>query len=499
MSSGASMPSRLRSTPANLLCWLVILSSASTMAQSAAPPVEAEKPRVIVLTDIGNEPDDSESMVRFLVYSNEFDVEGLLAVTSTWQRAVVHPELIEERVRAYGQVLANLKKHASGYPEMQTLLQLIRAGRPEYGMAGVGPGKDTEASKLIIAATDRPDPRPLWLTLWGGTTDLAQALWKVKSTRSADAVARFIGKLRVYSISDQDDAASWIRANFPTLFWIVSVHAFGDYRLATWTGISAPQPGADFSVVSPQWLESHIRKGPLGSLYPLPKYLMEGDTPSFLYLIPNGLGSPEHPDWGSWGGRYGKVGPALGLWSDSTDRAKGVDNLDYVGNQVSVWRWRSQFQNDFAARMEWTLTDDFAHANHPPRVVVNGIEGSLPVSITSCENSALTLSAAGTRDPDGNALMYHWWQYREATGGVNPQELMIDAADAKEAKVAIPTTLKPAPNVESPSETLYHVVLSVTDEGSPPLTRYRRVLVRVPTAGTSAARAFGCAAPGSHP
>lgn len=491
------MTHRSASLSATLLSYLLVVCVASipTLGHSAASAVEAQKPRVMVLTDIGNEPDDSESMVRFLLYANEFDVEGLLAVTSTWQRAVVHPELIEERVRAYGQVLPNLRAHASGYPEMPTLLQLIRAGRPEYGMAGVGAGKDTEASKLIIAATDRPDPRPLWLTLWGGTTDLAQALWTVRSTRSADAVARFVAKLRVYSISDQDDAASWIRANFPSLFWIVSVHAFGEYRLATWIGISAPEPGADFSVVSPQWLESHIRKGPLGALYPLPKYLMEGDTPSFLYLIPNGLGLPEHPDWGSWGGRYGKVGPALGLWSDSSDRAKGVDNLDYVGNQVSVWRWRREFQSDFAARMAWTLTPDFAHANHPPQVVVNGVAGGLPVFITSCENLTITLTAAGTRDPDGNELIYHWWQYREATGGVNPQELAIGGEHSQEAKVVIPTTLKPAPNVETPPETLYHIVLSVTDEGTPPLTRYRRVLVQVPTAGTTAARELGCEVP----
>lgn len=484
-----------------LLPWVLLACGAwivGTAAAAAPPPVETGKPRVMVLTDIGNEPDDSESMVRFLLYTNEFDVEGLLAVTSTWLRTAVHPEMIEERVRAYGRVLPNLQAHVSGYPEMQTLLKLIRAGRPEYGMAGVGTGKDTEASKLIIAAVDRPDPRPLWLTLWGGTTDLAQALLAVRSTRSAADVAKFVSKLRVYSISDQDDAASWIRANFPTLFWIVSIHAFSDYRLATWTGISAPMPGADFSVVSPEWLETHIRKGPLGALYPLPKYIMEGDTPSFLYLIPNGLGSPEHPDWGSWGGRYGRVGPSLGLWSDSADRTKGVDNLDYTTNQASVWRWRRAFQNDFAARMAWTLTPDVAQGNRPPQVVVNGVEGQLPVSINACENSTIALTSSGTRDPDGNQLSYHWWQYREATGSMTSQELAIGGADTQEAKITIPATLKPAPNVQIPTETLYHVVLSVTDDGIPPLTRYRRVLLNVPTAGTAAARQLGCTAQAIH-
>lgn len=476
------------------LTWLLLVcaAGASAASDSTGAAVQAEKPRMMVLTDIGNEPDDSESMVRFLLYSNELDVEGLLAVTSTWLRAAVHPELIEERVRAYGQVLPNLKAHASGYPEMQTLLQLIRAGRPEYGMAGVGAGKDTEASKLIIAAADRRDPRPLWLTLWGGTTDLAQALWTVRATRPPDAVARFVAKLRIYSISDQDDAASWIRANFPSLFWIVSLHGFGEYRLAAWIGISAPLPGSDTSVVTPEWLETHIRKGPLGALYPQPKYLMEGDTPSFLYLIPNGLGVPEHPDWGSWGGRYTKVGPSLGVWADTTDRAKGIDGVEYVANQVSVWRWRREFQNDFAARIAWTLTPELARANHPPQIVVNGTEGRLPIAITSCEDRTIALSASGTRDPDGNGLVYHWWQYREATGGVNPQEVGISESDSSEAKVVIPHTLKPAPNVDAPPAMLYHIVLSVTDDGSPPLTRYRRVLVSVPTAGTAAARALGC-------
>jgi hypothetical protein len=359
-------------------------------------------------------------------------------------------------------------------------------------MSGVGAGKDTDASRLIIAAVDRPEQRPLWVTVWGGSTDLAQALWSVRATRSAEEVARFVAKLRVYSISDQDDAASWIRATFPSLFWIVSVHAFGQYRLASWVGISAPMPGADPSVVSRQWLDTHIRKGPLGALYPAPMYIMEGDTPSFLYLIPTGLGSPEHPDWGSWGGRYGQVGPSLGLWSDTVDRAQGIDGVEYNSNQVSVWRWRREFQNDFAARIAWTMTSAIKEANHPPQVIVTGQSGRAPVAINSCANRSIRLSAEGTRDPDGNKLVYHWWQYREASGGVNPQALAISGADSREAFVVAPVAQKPAPNVAIPPEALYHIVLSVTDDGSPPLTRYRRVLLQVPTAGTPAGDELGC-------
>lgn len=473
-------------------CTLLLAMLVASPLCHGATANDAERPRVLVLTDIGNEPDDSESMVRFLLYANELDVEGLVATTSTWQRTVVHPEMIEERVRAYGRVLSNLKVHATGYPEMQQLLGLIKAGKAAYGMSAVGAGKDTDASRLITAAVDRPDARPLWVTLWGGSADLAQALWSVRSTRSPEELERFVAKLRVYSISDQDDAASWIRATFPSLFWIVSVHAFGQYRLAAWTGISAPMPGADSAVVSRSWLDANIRKGPLGSLYPPPMYLMEGDTPSFLYLIPTGLGSPERPDWGSWGGRYGSVGPGLGLWSDTVDAVKGADGAEYSSNQATVWRWRRDFQNDFAARIAWTMTSSRDAANHAPEVLINGQLGRGAIAITSCANRPIRLSAQGTRDPDGDKLTFSWWQYREASGGVNPQAVSISSASSSDATVIAPVTARPAPNVDIPSEVSYHIVLTVTDSGSPSLTRYRRAMVTVPTPGTPAAEKLGC-------
>jgi Protein of unknown function (DUF1593) len=269
-----------------------------------AAPAEQPRPRLVVLTDIGNEPDDSESMVRLLLYANDLDIEGLIATTSRHHPKDPRPELITRRLDAYGAVLANLRKHDPRYPEVAQLRAGALSGSPVYGMSGVGPGKDTAASRLIIAAVDRPDPRPVWVAAWGGAADLAQALWSVRATRSPEEVRRFVSKLRVYSISDQDDAGPWARAYFPELFWVTSVHAFTNYDLATWTGISAPQPGADQGPVSKEWLASNIRAhGPLGELYPLPAYIMEGDTPSYLGLIPNGLNIPT--------GRTGAVGAGV--------------------------------------------------------------------------------------------------------------------------------------------------------------------------------------------
>ncbi len=282
----------------------------------------AEKLRIVVLTDIENEPDDAMSMVRLLTYANQFEVEGLIATTSVHQREKIAAGRIRQIVAAYGKVRDNLEKHEPGYPTADYLQSVIREGRPAYGMAAVGPGMDSPGSDLIIEVVDRDDPRPVWVPVWGGPNCLAQALWKVRATRSPAALDRFVAKLRVYTISDQDDTGPWLRKTFPNLFYIASpgMHAGGAYHYATWSGISGDNfhgrfAGADFTIVDNPWLDRNIRsKGPLGAEHPRTTFLMEGDTPSFLYLVNNGLGDPEHPDWGSWGGRYELYTPRTRKW-----------------------------------------------------------------------------------------------------------------------------------------------------------------------------------------
>jgi hypothetical protein len=345
-----------------------------------------EKERVLVLTDIGNEPDDSMSLVRFLVYSNEFDAEGLVATTSKFLRNKVNPNMITECVRAYGQVRNNLLLHQSGYPTTEYVLSKVKAGSPKYGMSGVGSGNDSAGSELIISAVDKPDPRPLWITIWGGPNTLAQALWKVKNTRSASEVDAFISKIRVYAIEDQDDSGSYIRRTFPKLFYI---YGWG------WRGIGK---GGDQSLVNNSWIDKNVKNhGPLGALYPHIKVLMEGDTPSFLYLIPTGLGDPNHPEYGSWGGRYVKKG---GAYQDTSDSWNGEQ-----GAETTVRRWRREFQNDFEARMDWNIKP-YDEANHPPVAV---FQGQLQQSVSPGER--VMLSATGSSDPDSNSLTYKWFFY----------------------------------------------------------------------------------------
>ena len=272
----------------------------------------SEKHSVIVLTDIENEPDDAMSLIRFLTYSNQWEVKGLIATTSIHQKRELATWRIKEIIDAYDKVRDNLLLHEPGFPSADYLRSVIKEGRADYGMNAVGLGMDSEGSNLIIEAVDSSNSQPVWILVWGGPNCLAQALWKVKNTRSPNEVNQFVNKLRVYTISDQDDSAPWIRKTFKNLFYIVSpgYHPFGGYHHATWTGISGDKfhgrfVGADFTLVDHPWLDKHIRsKSALGSQYPEMKFLMEGDSPSFLYLINNGLNTPECPNWGSWGGRY---------------------------------------------------------------------------------------------------------------------------------------------------------------------------------------------------
>jgi hypothetical protein len=437
-----------------------------------------EKPRVIVLTDISNEPDDEESLVRFLVYSNEYDVEGLIATTSVWLKDTVRPERIEERVMAYGRVRNNLLKHASGYPTKEHLLSVIKAGPPRFGMEAVGPGKSSQGSRHLIAVVDKPDARPVWVCVWGGANCLAQALWDVKQTRTQQELDAFVSRLRVYTISDQDDSGRWMRITFPNLFYIVSPSSVDnkEYHRATWTGISGDRlykngPMHKFELVDNPWLEQNIIEGhgPLGALYPRLKYIMEGDTPSFFNLIGNGLGSAVIPSYGGWGGRYvlhqayGEVRP---IWTNTRDSRDTVvaDGRSWTCDQATIWRWREAYQHDFAARMDWCVADAFEKANHNPVAALQGDTSKAVAQIRVKAGQRVTLSAAGTRDPDGNKVSYRWFIYKEA-GTVNDPVEIEDSTSPDASFVAPRTAI--GTNDDPP---VLHVILEVKDDGEPAVT-----------------------------
>jgi hypothetical protein len=495
------------------------ITTVNPLAARVDPYVE--KQRVVVMTDIANEPDDQMSMVRFLVYSNQFDVEGLVATTSTWMKNSVRPDVIRTLVAAYDEVRPRLSAHQPGFPTADALKGVIASGQPAYGMAAVGPDKTSQGAELILKAADRDDARPLWVLAWGGTNTLAQALLHARATRTAAQVDALVSKLRVYTISDQDDAGPWIRREFPTLHYIgVPSTPDGDqYYLATWTGISGDRfyknaPGADFSTFTDEWVNANVRsKGPLGRHYPMPCCIHEGDTPAFLGLIDNGLASFMSPTYGGWGGRYvwrtyyGETRPSWTQGGDSfpgrdnsRDTVTGLGGQTYTSDQATIWRWRTAFQHDFAARMDWTIKD-VAAANHNPDVVVNGSSGKAPLLITAKVGTAVTLDAAGTRDPDGNTLTYTWFFYAEAGTGIPGQPVAVGrpvtaggggtpgAGGIQPAPAGGPR--EPPPRVTLSNETTAraivmpkiagtaHIILAVEDNGSPTLTAYRRIILTI--------------------
>jgi hypothetical protein len=450
-----------------------------------------DKARVFVLTDISNEPDDEESMVRFLVYANEFDVEGLVATTSTWLRTKTREDLIRRQLDAYEQVHPNLSRHAPGFPTKEQLLAVTFTGQDHYGMAAVGEGKSTPGSRQLLRAADKPDPRPLWVSVWGGANTLAQALHDARRERSTADLAALIARLRVYTISDQDDAGPWLRREFTNLFYIVSPSTpdWKEYWRATWTGISGDRhykngPGHKFELVDNPWLEANIIKnhGPLGALYPRLAYIMEGDTPSFLGLVNNGLGWHLSPAYGGWGGRYALYqcyGEARPIWTnnqDSRDTVTAANGQKECTDMATLWRWREHFQHDFAARMDWCVADDFKQANHNPVAVLNGDRTKRVLHLAAKPGETVTLSAAGSSDPDGDAIETRWWIYPETSTLRDARDHHFPEGVALTATRG-PTTTLVAPDVKRPAT--IHVILEVEDRGTPMLFAYRRVIVTI--------------------
>jgi hypothetical protein len=398
------------------------------------------------------EPDDAQSLVRLLLYANEFDIEGLVATYSPhWGDA--KPEYIQAMIGAYGKVWEQLRKHDERYPDPDKLLYVMEKGDTNVGKRWIH--EMTPGSERLLKAVESDDPRPLWVIAWGGTNVLAKALFNARHSRTDSQFQELLSKLRVYAIADQDYTGSYIRRQFSTLMYIKSSKSFrGMYC------------GGDPSLVTSEWVDTHVRAfhGTLGAAYPNydgynssgpVKGVKEGDTPSLLYLIPNGLGDPEHPEWGSWGGRFQA--------SREHQYADACDEWDSTMNEGNtVARWREAYQADFQARLDWCVKG-FEEANHAPIVKV---EGDLVRMVYADE--PMTFDASASEDPDGDDLSFYWEIYPEA--GSYSGEVPVDQDGHGRASLK-------APQVEQ-DETL-HLILTVTDHGGPRLRSYARFIIQV--------------------
>lgn len=454
----------------------------------------AVKPRIVVLTDISNEPDDQMSLVRFLTYANEFEVEGLIATTSCWRREHPDTATILKVVDAYAEAYPSLILHAEGYPSSDHLRGVTMAGVDGYGMSAAAAQRDNRGILHIIDVLGREDPRPVWFCAWGGANTLGGAVMRLQQERPTE-VARLVSKIRGYEIAVQDDGFAYIAHRFPDTPLISA-------RLL-WKGISRTTPGfnawseswgGDNSVFNASWVAEHIQNnhGPLGIQYPNAVYLWEGDTPSFLHLIPNGLHDPEQVGQGGWGGRFettrktnvrtgsgnNTVDALLDLqreyavFSDAIDSWDDRGIADYHNEYCTVFRWRVDFQHDFAARMDWCAADNYAKANHNPIAVLNRDRSKNVVELTATPGDTLQLTATGSSDPDGQAIASNWMVYHEA--GTYTGQAQLTRSTGEKTTLIIPqsdgTTSEPM---------TIHVILTVRDSGTPTLVAYRRAIVTV--------------------
>lgn len=482
---------------ASLIAFFVCVSSA------------AEKPRVIVTTDPieidanyelidedvnpahpeTGDPDDMQSFVRFLLYANEFHIEGLIAGSERIEDGEKKLWLnrdysLHRMLDKYDEVDENLRLHDPDFPTANQLRGKIRKGYSAQGRGGnpglPGPGKQNPGSDLIIRVVDS-SPEPVWFLDWVGQLqqfELSQALWQVRQCRSVNELAEFVSKIRAnYVIITRQPGSpgQWLEDNFPELFLMGSRST----STLAFRGLSDNDlEGADSSLWDLDWIETHVRNnhGALGSTLPTHTNpndpgLQDYDSVTFLHLIPNGLSDIEDPSMGNWGGRFHRESgtnrwlPAGDAHPDSSDPAQSIF--------WAIGRHHRAMQNDFAARMDWCVAR-YSRANHNPVVRLNGQSGKSPVRMTVSPGTAVSLSAAESSDPDGDTLRYEWWQYHGA--GSYSGAVRIENPTSRDAKLLVP----PAQNGDS-----IHLVLEVTDDGDPALTSYRRVIVTIDHDGKS--------------
>ncbi|OPZ10936.1 MAG: hypothetical protein BWZ10_02276 [candidate division BRC1 bacterium ADurb.BinA364] len=346
-----------QSTIGSLLAALLLAPSAQ-----AAP-----RPRLAILTDIGGDPDDQQSLIRLMVYANEFEIEALIASASGMpgrlKQSVVRPDLIRQIVQAYGQAYPNLLRHAGGWPTEEQLLRCVKSGNPQRGLDFIGQGQDTEASRFLLERINAGSAqRPLNIAIWGGQTDLAQALWSAKNERGEAGFREFARKFRVFDIADQDGIADWMRKQFPGMQYILSKAPAGrDKREGVFRGMYLT---GDESLTSREWVERNVvQSGPLGALYPMKTWtapnehacLKEGDTPSWFFFLPLGGNDPDDPTQPGWGGQYQRQPDG---WFGDPPAAADFDPRE------SVSQWRPEFQRDFARRMAWCSPEPAAPNSH---------------------------------------------------------------------------------------------------------------------------------------
>lgn len=438
------------------------------------------KPRLVVCTDIAPadvEPDDMESMVRLMAYADLFEIEALIT-TVGWNSDPYPAEWVQylQRViEAYRNDVPKLMKRSEqteflpidiekksqfiGYwPSADYLKSRAVMGSQRGGIKVIGEGNDSPGSNLLILLADEDDNRPIYVAAWGGANTLAQAIWRVKQTRTTEELKRFLRKFRIYTITDQDMQYSmrmnraysshmWLRKEFKDDLQFI-------WDEGTW------QEQCDLGKRNWQLHKDNIQgKGALGKEYPTYKWGVEGDTPSFLYIMPNGLNDPEDPHQAGWAGYHERSLCADSLttaWTSWQDPVRSI-SLGYKT------RFYPDEIADFMSRMQWA---DEGQGNHNPAVIINCSKSRQPVNIQAKAGEKILIDASKSSDVDGDNLKFRWWQQPE----IGKTKVNITQSEQSVTTIEIPKEVN--------GDTV-HIVCEVHDDGPFHLVSYRRIIVQI--------------------
>ncbi|MGF1635480.1 MAG: nucleoside hydrolase-like domain-containing protein [Cyclobacteriaceae bacterium] len=460
-----------------LLIFLSFTLSAQTREKIISPKSQL-KPRIVVLTDVSTwETDDSESLVRLLAHADMFEIEGLIYTTgfSLEETRDDFFDLILEAIDAYEKDLPNLMKRSNqneflndeskqiiGYwPSPEYLRGITMYGSKKRGFKHIGKDNISPGSNLIIELADEDDERPLWITLWGGGNTLAQSIWQVQQDRSKEDLNTFLHKIPTYAITDQDrsyksgtsyntSAQQWMRKEFEKdLLFIWDENAYkyqNNMGKENWDQYATQ-------------IQGH---GNLGDVYPKYKFGVEGDTPAFLHIMPNGLNNPLIPNQVGWGGYFEwDIGPDNETYAFTNHQGSAHD----ISLKYQEYFYQATF-NNFASRMDWAKEGT---GNRNPIVVINGDNSIDIMTIKSKQGKSVKLDASNSYDPEGDKLNFKWWVLTEV--GTYKENITIKNSNTSLATVIIPAN--------SAGKT-FHVICEVTDNGIHNLTSYRRIIF-VPT------------------
>ena len=508
----------------NNISKILILACATAFAAACTDNVQTvEKPRVIVTCDPELDDNNSliryllyagDFDTEGLIYASsqfhwkgdgkgtsqyipgrEYSRQGRDLGPQTSWRWAEGEKFIDNVVDAYAQVYGNLKVHDSNYPDPEYLKSIIRFGNVEFEG---DISQDSPGSDLIKKVLLDEDPRPVFIQVWGGPSTVSRALKSIQEeyqgTPEWESIHAKVSAKAKLCLSGQQDQTY---KEYIQVFWpeVESIMLNAGVTSLGYGAKRAVVNKADTVYFGAEWTDRNIKsKGILGGLYrvwgdgkqmsegdftdyfglsgysveelvnmgywvwtpPLPygNFISEGDTPCYLNLIGNGLRAYQGQEFGGWGGRRKNL---------SEDEKKAGFTAPYAMRAVKdevLPVFLPAIQNDFAARMAWSVTSDFSAANHHPVIAA-------PLELKASAGEKVKIKAK-VSDPDSNSITLNWLQFNV---GTYRGEVEITDENSVSPTVTIPSDARSGETI--------HLVLTATDNGQPSLTKYHRTIITV--------------------